>query len=155
MPVFLAGKLLTAWILIFLVCLVALVCGFAYLSIDFATLPLALLWSACAGTALLAGMMLIQLLAASQRAGNIVTMALMFPLMMVGGAFFPIEAMPGWMAAMGRLTPNGWMLSRLKDIIFHQTDPASVALSFAALLAGLLLISLLGAWRLRRGFAQG
>ncbi len=152
---FVAGKMITAWILVLLVSLVALGLGYGYLELSASTLAPALLWSAFAGTALAAGMTVIQLLVPSQRAGNIVTMSIVFPLMLAGGSFFPFEAMPAWMAALGRRTPNGWMLVQLKDILFGGAQVEALLAGFAILLAGLLLLSLLAAWRLRGGFAQG
>ena len=48
--------------------------------------------------------------------GNVVISAVLFPLLMLGGSFFPSEAMPGWMAQVGRWTPNGWAVERLKAL---------------------------------------
>ena len=82
-------------------------------------------------------------------------MAVMFPLMMIGGSFFPFEAMPDWMAAIGKLTPNGWALQQLKAIILHRTDPVTLLIVFAALLSMVMVLFAVCAQRLRRGFAQG
>ena len=118
------------------------------------TLPAALLWSILSGTVLTTMMIVIQVHVPSQKAGNIVTTALIFPLMMVGGSFFPFEAMPAWMASIGRLTPNGWALEQLKAIFFQTLEP----LSFVAALLGLVVVGtvlfLIVARRLRSGFAQ-
>ena len=46
-----------------------------------------------------------------------------------------IEAMPGWMAAVGRWLPNGQAVVRLKEILGGAVDPA--ALGVAALAIGL------------------
>jgi len=152
---FLAGKLITALILIGVVCLVALLIGYAYLSLDFASLPLALVWTSLAGLALAAGMTTLQLLAWSQRAANIIGMAIIFPLMMLGGSFFPFEAMPSWMQVVGRLTPNGWALSRLKAILLGETGAGGLLPAMAVLLAAIGLLSLVNAWRLRARVEKG
>ncbi|UCG52333.1 MAG: ABC transporter permease [Candidatus Latescibacterota bacterium] len=152
---FLVGKIMSGAGIVFAVCLVALCVGYAYLSLSVTTLPLALVWATLSGAMLMTGMLTIQLFATSQRAGNILTMAIMFPLMMVGGSFFPFEAMPKWMAAIGTKTPNGWALQHFKGIVLQQTDPGSLGLAFLGLLGVSTVLFLVCAWRLRRGFAQG
>ena len=152
---FLAGKVLAAAGLFFMVSLVALGIGYAYIGINPISLPLALLWTTFSGTMLMTLMTTLQLFSSSRRAGNILTMAVMFPLMMIGGSFFPFEAMPDWMAAIGKLTPNGWALQQLKAIILHRTDPVTLLIVFAALLSMVMVLFAVCAQRLRRGFAQG
>lgn len=152
---FLTGKVLGAAGLFFLVSLIALGIGYAYIGINAASLPLALVWATFSGTMLMTLMTTLQLLCPTRRAGNIVTMAVMFPLMMIGGSFFPFEAMPDWMAAIGKLTPNGWALQQLKDIILQRTDPVTFLIVFAALLSMVAVLFGVCAQRMRRGFAQG
>jgi ABC-type multidrug transport system permease subunit len=81
----------------------------------------------------------LQVFSSSRRGGNILTMAIMFPLMMIGGSFFPFEAMPDWMAAIGKMTPNGWALARFKDIVAGTLEPVTLLITAA----GLLLVSFL------------
>jgi ABC-type multidrug transport system permease subunit len=151
---FLAGKVLSSAAIIFLVCLVALAAGYALLRLNVSTMPTAVLWTTLSGTMLATGMTAIQLFTTSQRAGNILTLALTFPLMMAGGSFFPFEAMPGWMAAIGRRTPNGWALQQLKDIVLQRTEKGTLVLAFAILLALLAVLFWICADRLKRGFAR-
>jgi len=40
-----------------------------------------------------------------------------FPLIMIGGSFFPVRAMPAWMAAVAARTPNGLAVVRLREIL--------------------------------------
>jgi len=74
---------------------------------------------------------------------------------MLGGSFFPFEAMPEGMAALGRRTPNGWALERFKELTTGVVDPA------ALLSSGALLLCICGglfAWatlRLRGAFGRG
>jgi ABC-type multidrug transport system permease subunit len=153
--VFLTGKLLAGMIVMAIVAFVGLAAGFAYLSLGPGLMPAALLWAVFSGAMLLAGFMFIQLLAPSQRAGNIIAMAFIFPLMMIGGSFFPFEAMPGWMAAIGKYTPNGWALERLKLILLEKLTPGDYGTGLLILCAATLILFLLSALRLRRGFAEG
>lgn len=71
---------------------------------------------------------------------------------MVGGCFFPFEAMPDWMAHIGRMTPNGWAVLQFKAILGGSTQMQSLATSTAALLAVSAIAFTLSARRLRRGF---
>lgn len=151
---FLLGKVLSGAAIIFLVCLVALSAGYALLQLNISTMPTAILWTTLSGTMLATGMTAIQLFTTSQRAGNILTLALTFPLMMAGGSFFPFEAMPRWMAAIGTRTPNGWALQQLKDIVLQPTETGSLVLSFAILLGSLAVLFWICADRLKRGFAR-
>ncbi len=155
MIVFLTGKLLAGMIVMAAVALVGLTAGFLYMSIGPGLMPRAMLWAACSGAMLLSIFMLIQLMAPSQRAGNVIAMAFIFPLMMIGGSFFPFEAMPAWMAKIGMLTPNGWALERLKLILLDKLGAAEFISGLLMLTAVTFLFFLLSALRLRRGFAEG
>jgi len=57
---------------------------------------------------------------------------------MLGGSFFPFEAMPGGLARVGRLTPNGWALTVFKQILDGSVDTVALAAS-AAGAAGVML----------------
>ncbi|MFQ5511097.1 MAG: ABC transporter permease [Candidatus Krumholzibacteriia bacterium] len=152
---FLLGKLLAGLGLILVVCLVTMPIGFWYFGLAPRLFPLAVAWTVFSGSVLTVMMMLIQLFTSSQRAAGIMTMAIMFPLMMVGGNFFPFEAMPATMAAIGRHTPNGWALEQLKAILLDRMEPAALARVFGGLLLAGGAMFLASARRLRSGFAQG
>jgi ABC-type multidrug transport system permease subunit len=152
---FLAGKVVAGTAMMSVVCMVGLSIGYAFFALSPLTLPLAVAWATCTGAMLMALMMLIQLFARSQQAGNILTMILIFPLMMVGGSFFPFEAMPELWAAIGQYTPNGWALQQLKRIILRDFAMGEVAVGFLAMAAVITVLFFIGARRLRGGFAQG
>jgi len=149
----LLGKLASGGILMAAVSLVILALGMVYLAIPLSRLPLALPWSAFCGFVLLVFMILIQLYASSRRAGSVLTTSLIFPLMMIGGSLFPSETMPRWMAAVGRRTPNGWALERLKDILLDRAEPQSLLVGSVMLLVAAAIAFGLSARRLRRVFA--
>jgi ABC-type multidrug transport system permease subunit len=152
---FMAGKFLAGAAIMLVVCLVALSVGYAYFRLNLLTLPLAVAWATCSGGMFLAGMTLLQVWAQSQRAGNIISTTVVFPLIMLGGSFFPFEAMPDWMANIGRLTPNGWALQYFKAILAQNIHLGKIGLGFLGLFLITGLLFLLAARRVRKGFAQG
>jgi ABC-type multidrug transport system permease subunit len=68
---------------------------------------------------------------------------------MLGGSFFPFEAMPDWMVAAGTSTPNGWALLRLRAILDGAADMEVLAASAAAAAAIVVALGWLVARRVR------
>ncbi len=126
--------------------------GIAYHEVPFVRFPLALALAVAAGCVLTLLMQLVQLYASSQRAGSIMTTALLFPLLMLGGSFFPSEAMPRWIADVGALTPNGLAVERVKDVLLARADAMQVARTFAGFAAATAALFAYEARRLRHGF---
>jgi ABC-type multidrug transport system permease subunit len=151
----LVGKLLTAAIVIGIVSAVAI--GIAVLRYDVrpSMFPLAIAWATLTGVVLVVLQMIIHVHTRSARAANLVSMAVIFPLMMLGGSFFPFELMPNWMATIGRLTPNGWALARLKEIAWGEPHAPDLVVGAAVLVAVGLVLFALTARRLRTRFAGG
>jgi ABC-2 type transport system permease protein len=150
LSLFLLGKILAAGVFLLAVCAVALSVARWGLTLPFTGIPLAVLWAALSGLFMFLLFTTLQLLAGSQRGGHMLTNAVTFPLAMVGGAFFPFEAMPTWLAAIGKKTPNGWALLRLREILDGAADPARMGLTLAGLLAISGVFFLLTLARLRR-----
>ena len=125
-----------------------------YHEIALIKLPSALLWIVISGVALFAWLAALQMAFTNSRAANIVSTALLFPLMMAGGSFFPLAVMPDWMAAIGKASPNGYIAEQLTAEILSTNAfaiaPSSWLLVGVAAIAGLMVC----AWRLRSGFAQ-
>ena len=76
---------------------------------------------------------LLHLSASSQRGGNLVSNMVLFPLLMLGGSFFPFEAMPDWMAAAGAWLPNGRAVMVLRDLMTGTASLTEVAATAGAL----------------------
>ncbi len=146
----LTGKLLAAACVNAAISFLILALGMAYLSVPLSRLPLALVWATFSGCVFLVLMILIQLFASSQRTGSILANTIVFPLLMLGESMFPSETMPRWMAVIGRWTPNGWALERLKDILLGRLEPVSMATAFAVLFIFGSLAFAAGAGRLAR-----
>ena len=152
MAAFLAGKLLAGGALVGAVAVVGVGLGMVLLDLPPLHAPLAVLWITFAGAVMLSYFVLLQLLASGQQAGSLLSNLVLFPLVMLGGSFFPFEAMPEWMAAIGAWTPNGLALVRLKEIVAGQPDVPG--LLTAALAIGLPAVAAfaLSVRRLRGGF---
>ena len=146
---FLAGKLVAAGAIMAAVGAVVLVVLVWMGAATIARLPAALLWVIFAGTALYCFFLVLQILASSRRGAHALSNVVVFPMMMIGGAFFPFEAMPEWMRAVGAWTPNGLALVRFKEIVAGTATlpgvlgsalaigvPAAVLFQLSARLAG-------------------
>jgi ABC-type multidrug transport system permease subunit len=149
----LAGKLTAGMMLMAAVTAAGLIAASAVFDVSWTRIPLALLWCAFAGAAILAYLTLLQTFATSERGGEMLAGMIVFPLMMIGGSFFPFEAMPSWMAAVGQWTPNGLAVARLKDLLYGTPSPASFAVPIAAIGAPAAAAMVLAGVRLRSRFA--
>jgi len=151
---FVAGKALAAAVIIGIVGGLTLVIGFLYHGISWLKLPSSIIWLSVSGIALFAWFSVLQLLFHSQKAANLISSMLLFPLLMTGGSFFPLAVMPGWMAAIGRASPNGFVAHRLtSEITTNGTwsiTPSDWLIVISAAVVGLLICT----WRLRSGFAR-
>ena len=154
MAALLFGKLLADAVLVFSVSFVLLTIGMLFLDIPFARLPVALAWTTLSGVTFVLLFMWVFVHARSRRSGMVITNSLVFPLMMLGGSFFPAEIMPAWMSAVGRVTPNGWSLERLKDILIDRADATGLLVGTAGLVAVAIALFFHTAARMRGPFAR-
>ncbi len=148
MSLFFASKVLAGTALMASVALVALLIGFTAFELPLARIPAGLLWCAFVGAALLCIFSLIQLFGTNRRAAGLLTNMIMFPLIMLGGSFFPFESMPGWMVAVGRWTPNGLGVWQLKALLFGEPQfgpllTAAAGIGLPAILVFVLTVRLL------------
>jgi ABC-type multidrug transport system permease subunit len=151
LPTLLLGKLLAAGTVFVAVGLALFTAGYWYHGfLSWSSLPLAVIWWSAGGLGVYLIMALVQLLASSRRGGSVMTNLIMFPLLMLGGSFFPFEAMPNWMAKIGAYTPNGWILEQLKPILLSKVDYSSLAVGFAGLLVATVLLAGLVQRRMRK-----
>ena len=92
---------------------------------------------------------LIGLYAPTRRAAAIINSISLFALMMIGGSFFPFEAMPSWMVTVGQWSPNGLVLRQLKDFLFDRHPVSALFIGVVVLVATGALLFLLSAIRTR------
>lgn len=93
-------------------------------------------WLMLSGLALWSMMLFLTLKLPSEKSANLVTQGMVFPLMMLGGSFFPFDAMPKWMVIIGGKLPNGYLLQSFNswfikgDSLSLLTKPALIAVAF-------------------------
>ncbi len=151
---FVAGKAVAALAVMGLIVTITLVVGFAYHDVAWSKFVSSLLWVSLGGVGLFAWFAALQMLFPNNRAANLMTTILLFPLLMIGGSFFPLAALPDWIANMGRLAPNGFIVDRLSGELTSATAWSIDAQSWLILLAITVSGLALSALRLRTGFAR-
>lgn len=151
---FVAGKAVAALAVMGVIAAITLLVGFAYHDVAWDKFLSSLLWVSCGGVGLFAWFAAIQMLFPNDRAANLVTMILLFPLMMAGGSFFPLEALPDWISGIGRLSPNGFIVDRLAGELVAADAWSIDARSWLTLLAMTVSGLALSTLRLRSGFAR-
>ena len=151
---FVIGKALAAAVIIGLVGGLTLVIGFLFHGVLLSKLPSSLLWVAVSGVALFSWFAVLQMSFSSQKTASVISSMVLFPLLMAGGSFFPLAVLPGWIAVIGRASPNGFIADRLTTEV-TATGAWSIALSdWLIVLAGAAAGLAVCAWRLRSGFAK-
>ena len=149
----LAGKLVAGAALMTVIGFAVLAAGAVLFDIAWWRVPVALAWCVFIGGALLTLMTLLNMLASTQRGADLLSSMIIFPLMMLGGSFFPFETMPAWMAAVGQWTPNGLGVARLKELLYGDVAPLPIAVAALAIGLPALVALALAARRLRHKFA--
>jgi len=149
---FLAGKLLAGSVLIAGAVVVGLVVAWTLFDVPAIRLSAALVWTWCAGASLLCYFALLQTLAATERGAQLTETLVLFPLMMVGGSLFPFDVMPSWLAAIGRWTPNGLSVVRLREILDGRAEMVPLLASLTAIAVPAMVAFWLAARRLAGRF---
>lgn len=151
---FVYGKALAASIVIGFLSLVSLTVGFLYHDVAWDKLLPSLIWVTVSGVGLFAWFAALQMLFPTAKAANLLTSILLFPLLMMGGSFFPLDALPDWIAAIGRLSPNGFVVDRLSKELASANawsfDVTGWAIVVVMTVSGLAVCT----WRLKTGFAR-
>jgi ABC-type multidrug transport system permease subunit len=151
---FMIGKIAACSVVLALLASIVLAAGFWYFEIPWQRFPLALLWSVGSGVMLTGIMLPVQLFASSHRGASVLSFLVVFPLMMLGGSMFPLEAMPSWLAAIGKFTPNGWAGLQLKAILLGQQGSLALPAAFLLLLLVSLALFAIAGVRMVRVFAR-
>lgn len=151
---FILGKALAAAAVMVIIGGGPLLAGFAYHDLAWNKFVPSLLWVVSGGVGLFAWFAALQMFFASKNAANLITSILVFPLLMMGGSFFPLDILPDWLASIGRLSPNGFVVTHLTTELTSATtwtfDARAWTIVGAVALSGLLIST----WRLQTGFAR-
>ena len=133
---------------------VTLLVGFLYHDLAWNKLLPSILWIALSGVGLFAWFSALQPPMPTSKASNLLTSILVFPLLMMGGSFFPLDALPDWLASIGRMSPNGFMVDKLTTELTSASawtfDVKGWAIIAVMAMSGLSICS----WRLQTGFAR-
>lgn len=94
--------------------------------------------------------------AVAQTPGQVSTIgsALMLLFGIMGGSFISLEQMPGWFAALSKITPNAWGLDGFTTLALGGDFGAILTPTLALLAMGALLFAVAALLFNRRGFAQ-
>ena len=151
---FVFGKALAAGVMMAMLGGVTLLVGFLYHDLAWNKLLPSILWIALSGVGLFAWFSALQMLMPTSKASNLLTSILVFPLLMMGGSFFPLDALPDWLATIGRMSPNGFMVDKLTTELTSAGawtfDANGWAIIAAMAISGLSICG----WRLQTGFAR-
>jgi ABC-type multidrug transport system permease subunit len=150
----LAGKLAAAAVVMLGVALAAGLIGVVTVGLDPLRALVGVLWAALTATSFAVLMLLLQALAGTRRGGSVLGMLVLFPLLMLGGSFFPFAAMPAGLARIGQLTPNGLALVQLERLLDGTADAAGLLGTAGVLLGSAALLFVLLVARVRRAFVE-
>lgn len=154
MTVYLAAKTLSGATLMVAILAALLAVGFVYHGISFWKYLPSLAFLVLAGVDFYLMFLLVALWCPSRRAAGLVGTLLVFPLIMLGGSFFPFEAMPSWMARIGQWTPNGIVLQQFKGYILGVAWPEALVAS-ALVLAGVGVLLFVATAARHQRFVRG
>ena len=136
-----SGLFIASMLILGLVTLPIFLGGFYLLDISYAKLVPSVLWIMLSGPLMFAALTVVQVLSPSRRAGGVITTLLIFPLLMVGGSFFPRESLPGFIQSLADFTPNGQILEPMKQYFIGTIGPEGLVIALIPLLAVAILLT--------------
>lgn len=122
------GQAIGATLVFAMIAVLLGILGGWYFALPWHKLPVMMLWLVFSGLVIYQLFAALALIMPSAKVANIVVNATTFPLLMLGGSFFPMEAMPAWLAAVGQYLPNGFLLKGLKDWLVRDQSMMDVML---------------------------
>ncbi len=134
------GKLLSAIIIFTLIAVLLSFLGMWMFNINNQKLLIIIPWVVLSGIAIWSFLLFITLKLPTKKSANLVTEGMVFPLMMLGGSFFPFDSMPKAMVAIGEKLPNGYLLQSFNSW-FIKEQALWVLLTPALIALGFILVS--------------
>jgi ABC-2 type transport system permease protein len=152
--VFLAAKLAAALGVAVAISALALAAARWVMQVPVAHWPAALGWIAAATAAWYLAMLMLQAVAGARARGEIVTLLVIFPSMMIGGSMFSFAMMPDSIAKVGRVTPLGWMVAGFEQVLRGEATAAQVWQGLGLMAAACVVLFALSAWVVERKFLR-
>jgi ABC-type multidrug transport system permease subunit len=152
---FLMGKHLAGSLVLGCVLLLGMLIGRFGLDIPMRWWLAGTLFYAVAGWAWVAGLTAVQVATTRERGASILINVVVMVLLLAGGSFFPIEVMPAFMQPFARLTPNGWAITRFKELSSGAITPVELIPVMLALVAIGLVAWWFSAWRVAGPWGRG
>lgn len=146
----LLAKTLVAGIIVMLLTGALLAAGFAYHGLSPTRFPAAVVWMAASGILLFTLFSTLKLFMGTRKAASVTSTIIVFPMMMLGGSFFPFEVMPAWLAQIGRALPNGFAVRRLNDYLVYGASSGELLAGLMVLIPVSLVLLVVMRWRLQR-----
>lgn len=112
---YIVSKTLSATLLLAVIFAACLVLGGLVFELPWRSMPAIWLLTTFAGASFYVLFGFFGSFASNQRGANLIANMLIFPLIMLGGSFFPLETMPKGLAAVGRMTPNGAVVAAIDE----------------------------------------
>lgn len=130
------GKLLSATMVFTLIAVLMASLGMWMFNINSQKLLIIIPWVVLSGVVIWSFLLFVTLKLPTKKSANLVTEGMVFPLMMLGGSFFPFDSMPKWMVVIGEKLPNGYLLQSFNSWFIKDNSlsilliPALIALGF-------------------------
>lgn len=130
------GKLLSATMVFTLIAALMASLGVWMFNINSQKLFIIIPWVVLSGVVIWSFLLFVTLKLPTKKSANLVTEGMVFPLMMLGGSFFPFDSMPKWMVVIGEKLPNGYLLQSFNSWFIKDNSlsilliPALIALGF-------------------------
>jgi len=140
---FVLGKTLAGVVILTAIFLTLLLIGRFALQIHLQNILPAVAYLGACSFGFVAAINYLVVLAKTQKGATVLSSMAVMPLVMLGGSFFPLEAMPAGLRAIGEKTPNGLVGEQLKLILFDRgATPTMVVTLVVALVLGSFFVFL-------------
>lgn len=80
-------------------------------------------------------------IARTAEGGAALTNLITLPMAFLSGAFIPLEAAPGWIQAVAKVLPMGWLVDGLKDVMVRGQGPGAAVYPILVLLAFTVVVT--------------
>ncbi|MCF6299742.1 MAG: ABC transporter permease [Proteobacteria bacterium] len=137
---YLLGKMMNATLVFAVIALVLGTLGVLHYKMSISHIIVLSFWLVLSGLVIWSLVSSLVFIMPTKKSANIIANAMIFPMIMLGGSFFPMESMSGWMVKIGGFLPNGYMLKALKDWMIRGEALLSALLMPALMALGLILV---------------